>query len=112
MSALLFATLASITGFAIGAAAVKELDGAIGGVAERAGGGGGGNGVTIHYFFLFLAQKDEKLFFHNCQAIFQLLKFLPFVDHFVAVVVVVELYQFLELFFCRLFNNSIFCWCW
>ena len=53
MSALFFATFASITGFAIGAAAIKELDGAIGGVAERAGGGGGGNGVTIHYFFLF-----------------------------------------------------------
>ena len=53
MSGLFFATFASITGFAIGAAAIKELDGAIGGVAERAGGGGGGNGVTIHYFFLF-----------------------------------------------------------
>ena len=50
-SALLFATLASITDFAVGAAAVKDLDGAIGGVAETAEGGGGGNGVTTSLFF-------------------------------------------------------------
>ena len=55
----------------------------------------------LHYFFLVLAQKDEQLFFHNFQAFFQLLKFLPFVVRFVVVaaVVLVELYQFLELFF-------------
>ena len=71
----------------------------------------------LHYFFLVFAQKDEQLFFHNFQAFFQLLKFFPFVVHFVVAVVVdvvlVELYQFLELFFfCWLFNNSIFCWFW
>ena len=54
----------------------------------------------LHYFFLVFGQKDEQLFCHNFQAFFQLLKFLPFVIHFVVVVAVVaELYQFLELFF-------------
>ena len=115
-SALLFATFESITNFPAGAAAVKDLDGAIGGVAETAG-----EEVEVvemvsllHYFFLVLAQKDEQLFFHNFQAFFQLLKFLPFVVRFVVVaaVVLVELYQFLELFFCCLPNNSIFCWFW
>ena len=52
-SALLFATVASITDFAVGAAAVKDLDGAIGGVAEN------------HYFSLIFAQKDEQPFFHE-----------------------------------------------
>ena len=54
----------------------------------------------LHYFFLVFGQKDEQLFFHNFQAFFQLLKFLPFVIHVAVVVAVVaELYQFLELFF-------------
>ena len=57
----------------------------------------------LHYFFLVFAQKDEQPFFHNFQAFFQLLKFLPFACYFVVVLVlvlvVVELYQFLELFF-------------
>ena len=58
----------------------------------------------LHNFFLVFAEKDEQPFFHNFQAFFQLLKFFPFVSHFVVavvvvVLVVVELYQFLELFF-------------
>ena len=50
-SAFLFATLAFITDLTIGPAAVKDLDGAVGVVAERAGGGGGGDGVTTSLFF-------------------------------------------------------------
>ena len=61
----------------------------------------------LHYFLLVFAQKDEQPFFHNFQAFFQLLKFLPFVGYFVVVLVlvlvVVELYQFLELFFWLVF---------
>ena len=56
-SALIFATLASITDFAVGAAAVKDLDGAIGGVAESAGGGGGSNGVTTSLLFSGFCSK-------------------------------------------------------
>ena len=45
----------------------------------------------LHYYFLVFAQKDEQLFFCNFQAFFQLLKFLPFVFHFVVVVVVISI---------------------
>ena len=59
----------------------------------------------LHHFFLVFAQKDEQLFFHNFQAFFQQLKFLPFV---VVVVVVVELYQFQELFFLLVVQKLFF----
>ena len=60
----------------------------------------------LHHFFLVFAQKDEQLFFHNFQAFFQQLKFLPFVV--VVVVVVVELYQFQELFFLLVVQKLFF----
>ena len=56
-SAFLFATLASITNFAVSAAAVTDLEGSIGGVAEKAGGGGGGDGVTTSLFFSGFCSK-------------------------------------------------------
>ena len=61
----------------------------------------------LHHFFLVFAQKDEQLFFHNFQAFFQQLKFLPFVV-VVVVVVVVELYQFQELFFLLVVQKLFF----
>ena len=62
-SALLFATVASITDFAVGAAAVKDLDGAIEGVAEIAGDEGGGNGVATLWFFSGFCSKGWATFF-------------------------------------------------
>ena len=56
-SAPIFAILAFITDFAVGAAAVKDLDGAIGKAAERAGGGGGGDSVTTSLFFSGFCSK-------------------------------------------------------
>ena len=64
-SALFFATLASITDFAVGAGAVKDLNGAIGGVAETVGGGGGGSGggVTTSLFISGFCSKGWATLF-------------------------------------------------
>ena len=76
--ALVFATLASITDFAVG---IKDL-GLDGAVVITAGSGG----ISL-FFFLVFAQNDEQLLFYNFQIFFQPLKFLPFVAHFVVAVV-------------------------
>ena len=56
---------ASITDFAVGAGAVKDLNGAIGRVAETVGGGGGssGGGVTTLLFISGFCSKGWATLF-------------------------------------------------
>ena len=93
-SSSLYATLSSITDFTVGAGSVKDLDRAIQRVAETAVRGYGGIGVTTSLFFAGFCSKGWVTLFQNFQAFFQLLKFFPFVVHFVVnvIVVAVELY--------------------